>query len=209
MPSFRTSRLPFLATAVALFAACGGDGSRPEAAAELPQDTFIRPIEREPLTEADLAGMTMSELSVELPWTRNTLGRDPVPGAEPAPVLGAQVTAHERFDRVVFSLDDNLPPPGYQIYLAEAGATLECAGRTEELKAPRTLVVTFTSARAGTGGASPLPLRVGSTGAPRMPRAGAVCDEGGTVAWIAELAQADQLRVLELRGPSRIAVDVR
>lgn len=209
MTSFRPSRLPFLAAVLALAAACGGEGSRPEAATDLPQDTFIRPVEREPLTEADLAGMSMSELAVELPWTRNIMGRDPVPGAQPAHVLGAQVAAHERFDRVVFLLDDTLPPPGYQIYLAEAGASLACGGRTEELKAPRTLVVTFTSARTGTGGESSLPLRVSSTSAPRIPRAGVVCDEGGTVAWIAELAQADQLRVLELRGPSRIAVDVR
>lgn len=209
MPPFRTLRLPLFAATVVLLTACGGDGSRPDASAEMSQDTFIRPIEREPFTEADLAGMAMSELAVELPWTRNIVGRDPVPGAEASHVLGVQVTGHERFDRVVFSMDDTLPPPGYQIYVAEAGATLECGGRAEELKAPRTLVVVFTSARAGAGGETWVPLRVASTGATRMARAGAICDEAGTVAWIAELTQADQLRVLELRGPSRIAVDVR
>lgn len=209
MPSFRTLLIPPFAATVVLLAACGGDGSRSEPSAEMPQDTFIRPIEREPLSEADLAGMALSELSLELPWTRNTIARDPVPGAEASHVRDAQVTGHEGFDRVVFSLDDTLPPPGYRIHVAESGDTLECGGRAEELKAPRTLVVTFTSARAGADGERWVPLRIGPTGASRMARAGAACDEGGTVAWIAELTQVDQIRVLELRGPSRIAVDVR
>lgn len=209
MPSHSTLRFVFVTASVVLLAGCGGEGSRPEAAAEAPQDTFIRPIEREPLTEADLAGMNMAELSVELPWTRNTMARDAAPGAGAAHVRGARVAGHQGFDRVVFDLDDALPFPGYDIRLAQTGDTVVCGGRTEELAAARSLVVRFLAATASDDGQTWIPRRMGATGASRMARAGAICDEGDTVVWVAELSNADQVRVLELRNPHRLAVDVR
>jgi len=119
------------------------------------------------------------------------------------------VAGHEGFDRVTFALDDSLTVPGYHMVLAEAGTTLACGSETREVTAPRSLVVTFTSAHAGAGGETWIPVQVGRTTAPRMSRAGVLCDQDGTVIWVAELAQGDQIRVLELRNPNRIAVDVR
>ena len=64
---------------VATLAACGGSGEADSAS--LPVDTLIKPMEREPLTEVDLGGLTLAELALELPWTTNTVGRSPVEGA--------------------------------------------------------------------------------------------------------------------------------
>lgn len=205
--SGRSRGLLLLSTALAV-AACGG-GSAPDAQAEMAQDTFIKPIQREPLTEADLVGLDMASLALELPWTRNRVSRDAAAGAPAADVRGAEVTGHEGFDRVTFTLGDVLPVTGYEIVLAEAGATVPCGDGTGALEAPLTLVVTFGPARAGADGERWVGEGMARTGASRMARAGLACESGGKVVWVAELARGDQIRVLELREPGRVAVDVR
>lgn len=175
----------------------------------MPADTFIKTPGREPLTEADLAGIAATELALELPWTQNKVIRDAVPGAPAASIQGAEVVGHETFDRVTFLLDTSLPVPGYEISLAAAGSPLTCGSRPLELTAGRTLVVRFAPARASAEGEAWLPVRMDNTTASRMTRAGLACDDDTTVVWLAELAQGDQVRILELREPSRIAVDVR
>lgn len=207
MSAARPARASILLATLVLLPACAaersgdGDGS-------MVQDTFIKPIEREPLTAADLAGMDLAQVAVELPWTRNRMTRDPVEGAPPADVRSADVEGHESFDRVTFQLDDALPMPGYEVTLADSGAAVACGSATRTLDA-RSLVATFRPARGGNGDERWIRAGVGATGASRMGRAGVLCDEAGTVTWIAEITGGDQVRVLELRGPSRIAVDVR
>ena len=205
VPSLRLSLL----TVTALLVACGGDGGPNGELAAMPQDTFIKPIVREPLGDADMAGLTMTELALELPWTRNKVSRDPAAGAPAASLRSAEMAGHEGFDRVTFTTDDALPATGYEIRIAEAGATAACGSESHELAAPRTLVVTFHPARAGDGSETWIAPGVRNTSATRMGRAGLLCDGGDTVVWVAELEQGDQVRVLELRDPGRIAVDVR
>lgn len=206
MSPVRTARTGLLLVAVAV-AACGGSSEGDSAS--MPVDTLIKTLEREPLTEADLAGIALTELSLELPWTQNKVVRDAVPGAPAASIKGADVVGHETFDRVTFLLDGSLPVPGYEITLAAAGSAAACGGESLELTAERTLVVTFASARASSERETWLPVRMDNTTASRMTRAGVACDDGTTVVWVAELAQGDEVRVLELREPSRIAIDVR
>ena len=207
MSPVSTARAGLLLVVVATLAACGGssDGE----SASMPADTFIKTPGREPLTEADLAGIAPTELALELPWTQNKVIRDAVPGAPAASIQGAEVVGHETFDRVTFLLDASLPMPGYEISLAAAGSPLTCGAQPLELTAGRTLVVRFAPARASADGETWLPARMGNTTASRMTRAGVACDDSGTVVWLAELAEGDQVRILELREPSRIAVDVR
>ncbi|HSW28840.1 MAG TPA: hypothetical protein VLH75_05005 [Longimicrobiales bacterium] len=202
----RPVRSSLLLVAVAL-AACGG--SREADTASMPVDTLIKPMEREPLTEADLAGFTLAELVLELPWTTNQVGRAAAGGAPASSIRGAEVGGHEGFDRVVFLLDDDEPVPGYDIAIAAAGASLPCGEGGYELTAARSLVVSFRPARLAPDDVTGSPAGIRSTGASRMARAGVACDTGDAVVWVAELPQGDQMRVLELRDPSRIAVDVR
>ena len=196
--------LLLLAVAVA---SCGGSGEADTAS--MSADTLIKPMEREPLTEADLAGLTLEELSMELPWTTNTVERGAAAGAPASSVLGATVTGHEGFDRVTFLLDDAESVPGYDIAISAAGATQPCGEDGYQLTAESSLVVTFRPARSGVESDVRLPLGLHRTGASRMTRAGVACEVGDTLVWVAELSQGDLVRVLELRGPSRIAVDVR
>lgn len=189
------------------FAACGGPSG--DEAASMPVDTLIKPMVREPLTESDLAGLTLAELALELPWTANRIVRDAAPGAPPTSVRSAEVGGHEGYDRVTFRFGDADPMPGYEISFVAAGATLPCGEQKVEVSAERSLVVTFRPARAGGDGETWVPVRTGSTGASRMSRAGVACDAGGVVLWVTDLARGDQVRVLELRNPGRIAIDVR
>ncbi|MDP2957134.1 MAG: hypothetical protein Q8N53_11990 [Longimicrobiales bacterium] len=207
MSPVRTARAGLLLVVVATLAACGGssDGN----SASMPTDTFIKTPGREPLTETDLAGIAPTELSLELPWTQNQVIRNAAAGAPAASIQGAEVVAHEAFDRVTFLLDASLPLPGYEISLAAAGSPLTCGAQPLELTAGRTLVVRFAPARANAEGETWLPVRMANTTASRMTRAGVACDDGTTMVWVAELAQGGEVRVLELREPSRIAVDVR
>ena len=206
MHPVRTFRSSLLVLAVAL-AACGGREG--EQAASMPGDTLIKPLEREPLTEADLAGLTLAELVLELPWTTNQVARGAAPGAPPSSVRGADVTGNPGFDRVTFLLDDAQPVPGYEIALSAAGTPTPCGSGGYELTAARSLVVSFRPARLAADGGTASPVGIRGTEASRMARAGVACDAGDAVVWVAELSQGDQVRVLELRGPSRIAVDVR
>jgi len=188
------------ATAVA---ACGGtsDGD----AESMPSDTFIKPLAREPLTEADLAGIPLSELALEVPWTANRITRDAAAGASAASVGVVDVVAHEAFDRATFLLDEGPPAPGYGIAIADGPATVPCGDGDRNLAAPRSLIVTFSPAQAPADGESWTPV----ASATRMVRSGVVCDDGTSVVWAAELARGAEVRVLELRGPSRVLVDVR
>lgn len=191
---------------VATLAACGGSGDADSAS--LPADTLIKPMEREPLTEVDLAGVTLAELALELPWTTNTVVRSPAEGAPAGIIQAAEVAGHEGFDRVTFLLDDAQPLPGYDIAVLPAGAATPCEAGFQ-LTAAQNLVVAFRPAQSGTESDVRLPLGPHRTGASRMSRAGVACEAGETLVWVAELAQEAQVRILELRSPSRIAVDVR
>jgi hypothetical protein len=197
----------FAIAATALLAACGG--SREADLASMPGDTLIKALEREPLVEADLAGLTLDELALELPWTTNTVGRGAAEGAPASSIRGAEVGGHERFDRVTFLLDDTEPVPGYDIAIAAAGTPTLCGDGGYDLTAARSLVISFRPARLPADDLTSLPAGLRGTGATRMARAGVACDTGDAIVWVAELSQGDQVRVLELRGPSRIAVDVR
>jgi hypothetical protein len=188
-------------------AGCGGP--RDADTASVPGDTLIKPMEREPLTEADLAGLTVAELALELPWTTNTVVRAAVQGAPASSIRGAEVGGHDGFDRVIFLLDDAQPMPGYEIAISAAGTPTPCGDGGYELTAPRSLVVSFRPARLVADGETGRPAGIRGTAASRMGRAGVACDIGDAVVWVAELTQGEQVRVLELRGPNRIAVDVR
>lgn len=203
------ARAAVLLASLALVGACGGSESPERATAAMPQDTFIKPIEREPLTEADMVGFAMIHLALEVPWTRNNISRDAAIGAPPVALGTVEVGGHEGFDRVTFATDGPLPNSGYEIRLAAAGDTVRCGTESHAMTAERTLVVTFSPATVGAADGARVPSGVRNAGAPRMARAGLLCDVDGTVTWVAELAQGDQMRVLELRDPGRIVVDVR
>jgi len=190
---------------------CGGDASADGPGAGTPEaDAAVTPVARAPLTEADLAGLSLAELSVEVPWTNNRVSHEPRPAAARSGVLEVVTASHETFDRVLFRFTDTAPFPGYSVEIVDATAPLACGGeeRPLDLGGDRALVIHLAPARregAGLDG-------VGETravGGARVTRAGTLCVDDNEMVWAAGLTSGDQVRLLELSGPQRLAVDVR
>ncbi len=204
---------PFHTLALAMSLVCGcareetpGGGQAAPASTE----AATEPVVREPLTEGDLAGLSLADLSVEIPWTRNRVSRDPRAMAAPSGVLEVEASTHEAFDRVLFRFTDSAPFPGYRIEIVEGDTPLTCGEeeRSMDLGTERTLVVRLSPARPG-GGRLGAPGRTGPTGGTRLAQAATLCTLGGEVVWGAGLTSGEEVRLLELRGPQRLAVDVR
>lgn len=205
MPRLR-SALPLLALTLA--AACGGSGE--QAAEGMAQDTAVRPVERQPLTDADLMGMARENLAMELPWTSNRVTRDP--GASPrAPIASIEATGHDGFDRVVVTFVDMAPMPGYDVSIVEAGAELPCGGGplAVTLASGRMLVVRTNPSRAATDSGRTVRTGTSAMDHTRFQEGGLVCDDADVSIWAAGLAEGGEVRVLEMRAPVRLVVDVR
>lgn len=173
-------------------------------------EAAAEPVAREPLTEADLAGLSLADLSVEIPWTRNRVSRDPGAKAAPSGVLEIEASTHEAFDRVLFRFTDSAPFPGYRIEIVGADTPLTCGEEegTMDLGTERTLVVRLGPAQPGSDRVG-APGRMRSTGGARLAQAATLCTLDGEVVWGTGLTSGEEVRLLELRGPQRLAVDVR
>jgi hypothetical protein len=204
----RTLRTLVSAAAVLTLAACGSSGSdtRTDAAAQKP-DSAIQQVARQPMSETDLAGLTTADVSLEIPWTAGKASRDPTPDAPAAPVLSVNTQSTEGFDRVLIVLADSAAFPGYEVTRGQPGDTLVCGSdaRTLDLGGSAVLRVRLTPARRVKGEAVPTK----DTGLTRFQKAGVVCDDGQSIVWAAGLSAGKEMRVLELRNPPRLAVDVR
>lgn len=172
------------------------------------RDTAVPPIERQPLTEADRVGLEPMNLSVELPWTGNQVSKDPAEAAPRATLLSLETLSTEGFDRAVFTFGGNAPFPGYRVRRVAAGAEPACA---EALEAPAeghelleiTLRPVYADREAATDtGLEPL-------GQSRFGDAGVACSDGDAVIWVARVPESEAVRVLELREPERLVVDLR
>lgn len=206
--ALRTTRPATFALLLAT-AACGGDGDGSEASS-MPQDSSIRQVDRSPLTDADLMGIERENIAMELPWTENRVTRDP--GASPRGIVtGYEATGHDGFDRLVITFDEASRMTGYDVSIVESGAELPCGGGPEavSLASSRMLVVRTEPSRAA--GETGRHVRVGTSGMDhtRFREGGLVCDDADVSIWAAGIAEGSEVRVLELRAPVRLAVDVR
>lgn len=213
MTKLQKPRPTIQALAVATIVVCGcarEETAEEGDAAAAPIAAAAEPVAREPLTEADLAGLSLADLSVEIPWTKNRVSRDPAAKAARSGVMEVETSRHDAFDRVLFRFTDSTPFPGYRIEIIDAATTLACDGeeRSLDLGAERTLVVRLIPARPEGDGLD-APDRMRSTGGTRLAQAATLCVVDGEVVWGAGLRSGDEVRLLELRGPQRLAVDVR
>jgi len=200
-----------LAALVLAVSACGG-GDAPADPDTIPLDTtIITNAPREPLTEADLMGIPLADLSVELPWTENWVSRDPGPAAPRSFVESVEVSGHDSFDRVLFQLSSDAPFPGYAVRIVEGGSTQMCGD--EELilaeEGDRVLVVDLAPARAREEGRTGPRLGERSFDQTRFGEGGVICETPQSVVWISTLGDGEEVRILEFRNPQRLAVDLR
>ena len=213
-----------------LLLALPGCGSEPEAStAQATQavDTTIRPVEREPLAEADLLGLEMANLSVELPWTTNAINRSPRPAAPRSLVESIEVSGHEGFDRMTFTFSSDAPAPGYEIRVVPPGLAVRCGeGRdgeadsadedasppvehTPELAGNQFLVLRLQPARIVDQGRRTMSIGTETYDLARVHEGGVSCDADDIVTWIVGLLEGGSVRVLEMRSPPRLLIDIR
>jgi hypothetical protein len=210
MKNIRLHRGQLLWAALLGLAACGGQQKTDDASSSPSHDAVVK--EREPLTDADLAGLDASTLGVELPWTLNAVTRSQTPAAARATLLSAEVSGSEGFDRVVFTFSGDTPFPGYRVQLQKADSTSVCPdeGKPTDLKGSSRLVVSIAPGRnTGVDGATTVPLGTRSVSQARFVEAGLTCADDHSLTWAAGLTQGAEVRVMEFRKPRRLVVDVR
>jgi len=137
----------------------------------------------------------------------------PVPPVErsrltrPAPELvSVQAVERKGYDRVLFTFQGAMP--GYQVrYVPEVA---DQGGRPLPLRGKAFLAVTFDPVRAHDPGGEPTVSTATLTpGSPVLRQVRFAGDFEGQVTFGLGLAGRDGFRVSELRGPTRVAVDVR
>lgn len=202
-----------LAAAVLALAGCvGTSGADTAATTEASKpDSTVPQVVREPLTSTDFAGLDSTQLVMQVPWTENRINRDPTPKAATASFRSATTKSTTGFDRAIFEFDETTPFPGYGVSRAQPGDTLACGQDTVtlDLDGSAVLLVRLNPARRGDGTTTWVREGTKSLGATRFQKAGIVCDDGHAVTWAAGLAEGTQLRVLEMKKPPRLVVDVR
>ncbi len=209
--------------------ACGSEPGASSAQAEQAVDTVIQPLEREALTEADLVGLEIADLSVEMPWTTNAINRNPRPAAPRSMVESVEVTGHEGFDRMTFTFSSDAPAPGYEIRVVPPGVAVQCGEGTEgveadvgedadaraevehtnELTGNQFLVLRLRPAHIIDQGRRTMSIGTETYELTRVYEGGISCDTDDVVTWIVGLREHSNVRVLEMRSPRRLVIDVR
>lgn len=196
-------------------AACGAkaNAEKDAAGAKAAASASTPVIQHQQLPDSDLAGIDPANVSLDLPWTGNRVHRAPAPSAAWATLKAVHESGHAGFDRTIFTFEGGTPFPGYDVRLQKAGATLSCDGKEKpsKLGGDILLTVSLTPSRATTrSGKHLVPLRTRKVkGQQRIVEQGLTCDAADNVVWAAALSQGTELRILELRKPQRLVVDVR
>ena len=158
------------------------------------------------MSEVDYGEFDPSEVALSMPWTRNTISRDPDPEDAPARLSDVSTSRSRGYDRVVFSFSPELP--GYRLtHSAESGGG--CDGTEPLSDAPGHVVVEFAPAVSNDGGSSLVSDTDRSTGFPALADAVQACDRDDTVRWILGTSGDVDYRIMEIMGDPRLVVDLR
>lgn len=232
----RIATVPFLLLFLAT-AACGGgdrdgdeppvqdtvltpDASTPPSARE-PADTAGRPEPgqdtasgqpgRSPEPEARPPGRDLDAVGVN-EWTAGIVegGPEAGPGSVPPTVTGVRIARHPDFDRFVVEFSEAGGLPGFHVEYVDRPVR-ECgSGHVVELPGDGWLEVHLIGARAHDDeGRVTVETREGSPGLPVLLAHDMTCDFEGQVVWVLAVASPNRFRVLDLREPYRLVVDVR
>ncbi|MBN1207819.1 MAG: hypothetical protein JXB05_23345 [Myxococcaceae bacterium] len=140
-------------------------------------------------------------------WTAGTvkLKRS---GLKPVTLRSVREGRNEGFDRVVFEFD-GAQVPGYSIEYVDK-PIIQCgSGDPTEVAGQGWLRVSLTPAQAHEDGRATVTSREREAGLPVIQELELTCDFEGEVTWVLGNARPNPYRVLELREPTRLVVDVR
>ncbi len=205
----RAVRFRELAAVVALASAftlaCGEEGPPPQADRPPPP-----PATRDSLSAVSLGGLDASQITVNLPWSSGSISREN-PGGQEATLTRVDLSMHEGFDRLMLTFADDAPLPGYSIAPNEELDVRACdRGSPIGIQGRIRLQLTLEPARARDSGGNPTFTTSSETaGLTAMKGADLICDEDGKLDWIIGMDRATTYRVLQLRTPPRLVLDLR
>jgi hypothetical protein len=223
-PASFAHALTVLAVAAALAAGCGDAGDRGEDAQAAPSgdtaagarvqgggaaDPAPDP-ERAPSGRADAPGDgvavdSSAPSATDGTWSLETRTRE---GTRPAAELvSARAAAHAGYDRLVLEFRDHVP--GYTI--GYVGSELrQCgSGRPVERSAPHALIVELRPAAGHDAQGEAAEGRTLLPGLSALRLARIICDYEGVVEWVVETERRVPIRVMTLRDPARLVLDLR
>jgi hypothetical protein len=131
------------------------------------------------------------------------------PGQAPATLREVRAARNEGFDRVVFQFEGDVLP-GYEVEYLDTPATRCGSGAPTEVTGQGDLQIRLQPAQAHDArGQVTLTSRERAFSLPLLQEMKQTCDFEGEVTWVLGVKQPQPYRVLELRSPPRVVVDVR
>ncbi|HEY8563301.1 MAG TPA: hypothetical protein VIL74_23185 [Pyrinomonadaceae bacterium] len=116
---------------------------------------------------------------------------------------------HEGFDRVVFEFED-AEMPSYHVEYIDAPVRACGSGNVVSLKGDGFLEIRFTPANAHTEDGEPtVKNREQWPNLKIIKEIKSTCDFEAEVEWVLGVAAANKYRVLELKNPTRLAIDIK
>lgn len=129
-------------------------------------------------------------------------------GLKPVTLRAVREARHEGFDRVVFEFEGT-QLPGYHFEYVDKPIIKCGSGDPTEVAGQGWLQVRLTPAQAHEGGQPTVTERERKAGLPVIQELELTCDFEGEVTWVLGNASPNRYRVMELREPTRLVVDVR
>lgn len=203
-------RLGLLLLVTVLLQACGqggGDAARtagegiPDSSASGRASSLPSP---DSLTEIELGQIERTHVQLVLPWGMNPTRRG-APDEGAATLAQWEVRGREGFDRFTLTFGQEDPVPGYEVELVEGPIRVCGEGAPVETRADAFLRVRLNGARSSADLQSDTSIR------PRrnVKALHLTCRQPDRLEFVLELAAERSYRILEVRSPRRLVVDVR
>jgi hypothetical protein len=201
--------LPALAALALLPAfACskGDDGKLANGAPATP----ATPIKYEPLSDADLLSLKREQVTLTFPFGGSAVSKDPTPQSAKATLSSVTTAKGPTFDRTVFEFKSDTDFPGYRVAWHDVDAAVCGPEKAPTFGTPATLVVRFDPATTRPPGNNTTPMADANRrpGLPNLTSARMLCDTLSTVVWTLGATDSTAVRLLEMRDPQRLVVDI-
>jgi hypothetical protein len=177
-------------------AACSRDDHQREAS---PEPVRAGPDTQSTVSPADTGGTWTSKVEQEM-------SADAASGV--VVLLDARTAVHAGFDRIVFEFSAALP--GYRIDYLRDTPTHCGSGEVVDLPGDARLTIRLYPAQAHTDeGVPTVAQRDQSFRDRNLKRIKLICDFEAVVEWVVAMDEPQPFRVLELKAPDRLVIDVR